>query len=122
RDGRWTLPGGWADLNESPAESVRREVCEESEFSTRVVRLLAVYDKKKHTHPPHPYQAYKLFFLCELLGGEPRHSLETDGVEFFAEEEIPELSSPRVTSGQIARLFELHRHPDPAADFDRPGD
>ena len=120
RDGRWTLPGGWADVNESPAESVVREVYEESGYRTRVLKLLAVYDKKKHDHPPHPIHAYKLFFMCEIVGGEPSHSKETDGVAFFGENEIPELSAARVTPAQIARLFELYRHPEWPTDFDKP--
>jgi hypothetical protein len=56
--------------------------------------------------------------LCELIGGEPAHSVETDGVGFFREDELPELSVMRVTLGQIARLFQHHRHPDWPTDFD----
>src|SRR3954471_16706679 len=31
-DGLWTLPGGWADVNDSPSEAVEREILEESGF------------------------------------------------------------------------------------------
>ena len=55
-DGGWTLPGGWADPNESPKESVEREVFEESGFITEAVRVLAVYDRDKQGHtPPFPF-------------------------------------------------------------------
>lgn len=117
-DGRWSLPGGWIDVNESPAEAVVREIWEESGYETRALKLLAVFDKNKHEHPPTLYHTYKLFFLCELLGGMPTHTLETDGVDFYAEDDLPELSVTRVTAGQIARLFEHHRHPDWPTDFD----
>src|SRR5262245_42148027 len=60
-DGGWTLPGGWADVNESPAEAVVREVFEESGYQTRAVKLLALYDRRKHEHPPHPWHIYKVF-------------------------------------------------------------
>ncbi len=61
-DGRWTLPGGWADILESLREAVEREVFEESGFRTRAVKLLAVFDRSKHPHePPYPYHIYKLF-------------------------------------------------------------
>ena len=117
-DGLWTLPGGWADVNESPGEAVVREVYEESGYRTRAVKLLAVYDRSKHAHTPFPYHVYKLFFQCELVGGVASHSVETDGVAFFPEDRIPELSLLRVTPAQVARLFEHYRHPDWPTDFD----
>jgi len=118
RDGRWTLPGGWADVNDSPAEATVREIYEESGYRTRAVKLLACYDRSKHRHTPHAFHIYKLFFLCELIGGEPADSHETSGAAFFPEDGIPELSLPRVTPEQIARFFEHHRHPEWPTDFD----
>jgi ADP-ribose pyrophosphatase YjhB (NUDIX family) len=118
-DGKWTLPGGWADVNEPPSEAIEREVLEEAGYRAKAVKLLAVYDREKHGHsPPHPYHVYKLFFLCELLGGAPTTSIETDGVDFYPENGIPELSVARTTAKQIARFFEHHRHPDWPTDFD----
>jgi ADP-ribose pyrophosphatase YjhB (NUDIX family) len=117
-DGCWTLPGGWADVGDSPAEAVVREIAEESGYQARAVKLLALYDRNKHGHPPIPYHTYKLFFLCELIGGAPAESAETDGVGFFAESEMPDLSLTRVTPTQIARLFAHYRNPDLPADFD----
>ena len=118
-DGGWTLPGGWADPCESPSEAVVREVFEESGFETRTVKLLAVYDRSKHPHwPPYPHHIYKLFIRCEIAGGSPKISQETDGVEFYREGEIPELSVARVTESQIRRLFEHYRNPHWPKDFD----
>ena len=117
-DGGWTLPGGWADVGDSPSAAVEREIAEESGYRARAVKLLALYDRNKHAHPPIPDHAYKLFFLCELTGGAPASSAETDGVGFFREHELPALSVMRVTHAQIARLFEHYRHPDWPADFD----
>lgn len=119
RDGGWTLPGGWADTNDSPSEAVVREIFEESGFETRAVKLLAVYDRSKHGHtPPYPFHIYKMFFRCEIIGGAAASSSETEGAAFFKEHEIPPLSSSRVTPGQIARLFEHYRHPEWPTDFD----
>jgi ADP-ribose pyrophosphatase YjhB (NUDIX family) len=118
RDRRWTLPGGWADVNDSPAEATVREVYEESGYRTRAVKLLACYDRSKHGHPPYAFHIYKLFFQCELIGGEPADSVETSDAAFFREDEIPELSLPRVTPEQIARFFEHYRHPEWPTDFD----
>jgi len=117
-EGRWTLPGGWVDIGESAGEAVVREAYEESGYRTRAVKLLAAYDRNKHPHSPYPFHVYKLFFQCELLGGAPVLSVETDGVEFFRENELPELSIMRVTAAQVARFFEHLRHPDWPTDFD----
>lgn len=118
-EGRWSLPGGWADVGESPAECVVREVGEESGLETRAVKLLAVLDRSKHPHqPPFAFHVYKLYFLCQLLGGEAKASPETDAVGFFGQGEIPELSISRVTPWQIQRCFEHLRNPNLPADFD----
>ena len=116
-DGLWSLPGGWADVGESPGEGVVREVLEESGYATRAVKLLALYDRNKHAHPPSPYHAYKLFIRCELLSQVPAGSAEAEA-RFFEEDAIPELSVARVTAEQIARFFDHYRHPDWPADFD----
>ncbi|MFO2972733.1 NUDIX hydrolase N-terminal domain-containing protein [Legionella pneumophila serogroup 10] len=59
-DSLWTLPGGWVDINESPSESVIRETKEETGFDVSVIRLLALWDKQKHDHPPQWPHAYKV--------------------------------------------------------------
>jgi ADP-ribose pyrophosphatase YjhB (NUDIX family) len=116
-DGFWSLPGGWADVGESPSEAVVREVFEESGYTTHAAKLLALYDRKKHAHPPFPHHAYKLFIRCELLSQVPAGSAETEA-RFFEEEAIPELSVARVTVEQITRLFDHYRHPEWPADLD----
>lgn len=119
-DGCWTLPGGWVDVGESPSYAVEREIFEESGYQAKAVKLLAVYDRNhpRHGHPPFPYHAYKLFFLCELMGGSASDSCETEEASFFAEGEIPELSLTRVVPSQVVRLFEHYRNPDYLTDFD----
>jgi ADP-ribose pyrophosphatase YjhB (NUDIX family) len=119
-DGLWTLPGGYVDVGESPSIAVEREVYEESGYQTRAVKLLALYDRNhpRHNHPPFEYHIYKLFFRCELLGGAPTDSVETQEATFFARDAIPELSLTRVMPTQIDRLFEHYHHPDWQTDFD----
>ncbi len=117
-DGGWTLPGGWADVGDSPSKAVAREVLEESGYHVRVTRLLAVYDRNKHGHPPHPHHVYKLFFQCEIEGGAPATSIETDDVAFFSVDALPPLSLTRVTPPQIDRLFTLYHQPAAPTDFD----
>ncbi|AIQ62977.1 ADP-ribose pyrophosphatase [Paenibacillus stellifer] len=111
-DGKWALPGGWADIGYSPSEVAAKEIWEESGFEARPIRLLAVMDKKFHGHPPDPYHIYKLFILCEISGGEAAGGVETSEVGFFGEEELPELSVSRNTEAQIRTMFEYLRDPD----------
>jgi ADP-ribose pyrophosphatase len=117
-DGLWTLPGGWADVGDSPAAAVEREVREESGFEVRAVKLAAVYDRNRHPHPPLIHHCWKLFFVCELLGGEPRPSNETEAADFFAPDDLPPLSISRTTPGQIAHMFEHLRDPLRPTTFD----
>jgi ADP-ribose pyrophosphatase YjhB (NUDIX family) len=117
---RWTLPGGWADVNQSPSAGVVREVREEAGIEVTVRKLAAVYDRALHGHmPPHPFHVYKLFFICDVVGGAPQPGSETSEVAFFAENAIPEdLSVARVLPHQISRMFEHARRSDLPTDFD----
>jgi ADP-ribose pyrophosphatase YjhB (NUDIX family) len=117
-DGRWTLPGGWVDVNDAPSEAVAREIFEESGYRARAVKLAALVDKNRHPHPPGVHHIYKLFFLCELLGGEPAASSETDAVEFFPLQALPSLSTGRVLASQIERLYQHRLDPSLPTDFD----
>jgi ADP-ribose pyrophosphatase YjhB (NUDIX family) len=109
-DGLWTLPGGWADVGDSPSEAIRREMVEESGFEVEVVKLCAVYDRSKHPHrPAFPFHLYKMFFLCEITGGEAKTSHETLEVGFFAEDALPPLSEGRVLPFQIKTMFDHYR-------------
>lgn len=117
-DGRWALPGGWADVGESASEVTVREVLEETGFIVRATKLLALLDKTKQGHPGGLFWTYKAFFLCTLTGGSPRTSHETTEVGFFGKDEIPPLSLERNTEAVIRRMFEHVENPDLPADFD----
>jgi ADP-ribose pyrophosphatase YjhB (NUDIX family) len=117
-DGLWTLPGGWADPGEAPSAAAERETHEESGYLVQATRLLAVYDRDRRGHPPMVYSVYKVYFGCEIVGGAPADSTETDGVSFFRVAELPPLSLPRITPDVISRLYEIWRRADRAPDFD----
>lgn len=122
--GRWTLPGGFADVNQTPSFAVEREVWEEAGIKVRAVELVAVHDRALRKHvPPYPFHIFKLFFRCEPMG--PLSDAKGDGHEteearFFAEDELPleELSRGRVLPEQLAMMFEHARRPGRAAEFD----
>lgn len=117
-DGRWTLPGGWVDVNDAPSSAVAREILEESGYQARAVKLAALFDKNRHPHPPGIHHIYKLFFLCELVGGSPATSAETDAVGFFPVHSLPELSTGRVLASQIERLHQHELDRSLPTDFD----
>ena len=118
-DGGWTLPGGWCDVGMTPSENVAREFWEESGFEVEVKRLLAVYDRDRQGHtPPYPFNIYKMFFLCEITGGEATVSNETSDVAFFAMDEIPELSVGRTLPHQLEQFFKQYKDPTLPVSFD----
>ncbi len=104
-DGKWTIPGGWADVGYSPSEVVVKEIEEETGLQSKVVRLLAVYDKKCHKHPPEPYYIYKLIFLCTKIGGALQSGFDMRGASFFSIDNLPELSEDRILESQLRQLF-----------------
>ena len=117
-DGKWTVPGGFADINEWPSLSVTKEIEQESGFTARVLKLAAVHDRAKHNYPAFMFHIWKLLFVCEITGGEARISNETDAVDFFALDALPPLSTGRITEPQIQLLFNHHRDPALPTEFD----
>jgi len=112
-DGKWSLPGGWSDVGFTPVEVVLKEAKEETGFDVRVVRLLAVLDKKCYNHPASPFYIYKMCFLCEICSKDV-DSLTFDILDkgFFALDKLPDLSSDRILPEQIRLLDSLRRNPE----------
>jgi len=104
-DGMWALPGGWADIGFTPSEVVVKEVKEEAGLDIAPVKLLAVYDKKCHAHPPSALHVYKMFILCAITGGTLNPGMETLEAAFFSRDKLPELSVERNTPEQIHLFF-----------------
>ncbi|MGD0709278.1 MAG: NUDIX hydrolase N-terminal domain-containing protein [Anaerolineaceae bacterium] len=117
-DGGWTLPGGWVDVGEPLSKAVEREVREESGYLIKASRLLAVYDRNLHGHPPYLFHSYKLFVQCEVIGKTEADPTETAEPTFYAEGDFPPLSLLRTTPEEISRMFTFLRQPDKPAEFD----
>ena len=117
-DGKWTLPGGWADVNQTPSQCVVREIAEESGFEARALKLAAVHDYQSRNHLHHKDSIYKLMFICEIIGGAARPSNETSEVGFFAVDKLPLLSIGRSTAAQIELMFRHRDNPGLATEFD----
>lgn len=117
-DGGWTMPGGWADVGDTPSKAAEREVWEEAGFHVQAFKIMGVYDANR-TNPLEVFHAFKVVFLCNILDGEARPSPETSEVAFFDEEVIPTvLSRGRTTARQISDAFRALKNPDCSTIFD----
>ena len=118
-DGRWTLPGGWADVGETPSLAVEREVQEETGLTVHANRIVGVYDANRLPGELPLYHAYKLLFLCEQGEGILKTSEETTEVAFFPIDELPSsLSSYRTTPRHIQDAIAVNQNPDIPVVFD----
>jgi ADP-ribose pyrophosphatase YjhB (NUDIX family) len=116
-DGRWAMPGGWADLGNAPASVAEREVWEESGFRVQAEKVVAVLDANR-VEPMEFYHAYKIIFLCRILDGEPRTSYETLAVDFFELSNLPPLSLYRTSESMLQEVFAHVKDPGRPTAFD----
>lgn len=117
-NGLWTLPGGWADLNQSPSGNVIKEMREESGLVVEVVKLVSCWDKDLHDHPRQPEHVYKLLFLCRRTGGEPTTNHETSDVAYFHHHELPDLCPHRSGRAYLEQAWAHHADPSLPTSFD----
>lgn len=119
-DGRWSLPGGWADPGEAPSVAVTREILEETGYHSSAVKLMACWDRDvQGNSPPLPVHVYKLFFLCRRAGTvQSPAALETLDVGWFGLDALPPLSVGRVNRRQLERALAHHRDPSLPSEFD----
>lgn len=116
-DGKWAMPGGWADIGDLPSAMVEREVFEESGFEVKATKVMAVYDANR-IEPLEFFHAYKLIFLCDLLGGSPRSNHETLDVDFFDLNNLPPLSKGRTDESMLQEVFAHVMNPNRPTAFD----
>ena len=108
-DGKWALPGGWADIGYTPSEVAVKETLEEAGMIVEAKNLLAILDKRRHNHPSDLYYIYKVFIACDAIGKAKPDGIETSEAEFFSEKELPALSEQRNTIEQIRMLFNFRK-------------
>lgn len=122
-DGRWCLPGGWAEPALTPSQSVAKEVAEEAGLAVTVDRVVGVFDRTLAPGlPPHAFPIYKLFFLCRVAGSVRRgggpDEAETDAVDWFPPDELPPMSEGRTHPEQLRRALAAVRDPSLPIPFD----
>jgi ADP-ribose pyrophosphatase YjhB (NUDIX family) len=114
----WCLPGGWADVGETPSQAVAKEVREEAGLEVRAVRLLGVFDRDFRGRLRWPAHVYKLFVLCERIAGEPEaDGLETEAAAFFALGSLPPLSM-KTAPEHLERALDVARDASAPTAFD----
>jgi ADP-ribose pyrophosphatase YjhB (NUDIX family) len=106
-DGKWSLPGGWADVGYTPKEIVVKEMKEETGLDVIAARLLAVFDKRMHPHPPQPFYVYKMVFLCRATSAATTKGFDVLDVQYFPIDALPELSEDRILKSQVELLYQL---------------
>jgi len=109
RDGRWSLPGGWVDVNVSVKENTIKEVKEEAGLDVTPDLVIAVQDREKHNLPIYAYKICKVFVLCTAIGGSFKENIETIESGYFALDELPPLALEKNNKEQIEMCFAAHR-------------
>jgi len=99
--GIWLYPTGWADIGYSASEVAVKEVKEETGVDCEVIRPIAVLDGLRLGFTRVPL--YSLVFLCKAVGGElAAHPLETTGVGWFAQDDLPDSLAGYQQWGELA--------------------
>lgn len=118
RDGRWALPGGWVDVDQSVRSNTVKEVLEEAGLEAEPLRLIAVQDRNLRNPPPYIYGVCKIFVLCRALGGQFRPNLETLDSGYFPLDALPPLAEEKTTAQQIELCFKAYLDPNWVVPFD----
>lgn len=83
--GKWSIPWGYVDANDTPDEAAVRESLEEAGIEAQVVGLLGVQNHIDHEGNLRLY----LLYLCHHVSGEPTpDNHETDAARYFSEREL----------------------------------
>lgn len=109
KNGTWSLPGGWCDVDQSVADNVIKETKEEAGLDVAVDKVIAVQDWRRHNACNLPCGIIKIFVLCRILGGSFCENTETTEIGYFGREELPEqLANEKTTAEQILMCFEAN--------------
>ncbi|WP_455614620.1 NUDIX hydrolase N-terminal domain-containing protein [Bacteroides congonensis] len=108
RNGTWSLPGGWVDVNQTVKSNTEKEVEEEAGLKVEATRIIAVQDRNMHNMPPYAYNVCKIFVLCEILSGHFQPNIETTESNYFRLEELPLLAEEKNNEEQIKMCFSAY--------------
>jgi 8-oxo-dGTP pyrophosphatase MutT (NUDIX family) len=109
-NGRWCMPGGLADVGESPAQAAEREVWEETGLHVEARRLVGVFDGRVSLGwEAFALHLYHIAFICERVGGTLALTNETLAFGYFTEEDVTSLPLHRWHTFRIPVAFRVYR-------------
>jgi 8-oxo-dGTP pyrophosphatase MutT (NUDIX family) len=110
---RWALPGGGHEPGESIANTVVREVKEETGYDVEVETITGTYTNPGHVmayDDGEVRQQFSIAFRAKLIGGEKRTSEESSEVEWLTPDEISALNlHPSMRLRLVHALEETNR-------------
>lgn len=119
KNGTWSLPGGWCDVDQSVASNVIKETREEAGLSVTADKMIAVQDWRKHNKCNLPFGVVKIFVLCTPNGGSFHENIETTETRYFGRSELPlQLAVEKTTAEQIQMCFDAYESKDWQTQFD----
>lgn len=86
--GLWTLPAGFVNGGENPAEAAARECLEETGLIVRVTRVLDVISGREHERGAD----FIIVYMAEVVSGEMSPADDADAVEWFERSQLPPLA------------------------------
>ena len=87
----YSLPGGWCDLYDSPADTARNEARQEAGAEIKDLRLVGITNRTPFISPT-SIPNYVIIFEAKLASNLHEHEYETDDVSFFDIDNLPEVS------------------------------
>lgn len=108
---KWTLPGGWVDVNQTLRENVERECLEETGYQVKAESIVSLIDMERAHYPKSPHSIYKIFLLCQIVGGRPLANIEISNITFYPIAQLPELDSFRSSKEDILQAYQHYLNP-----------
>jgi len=101
--GKWSLPGGFVEYDETVESAVVREILEETNLSSEVKELIGVYSEPNRDPRGH---TITIAFLLHIKKGEVRRGDDAADAKFFELKQLPDLSfdHEKIIDDAIRRL------------------
>ena len=117
-DGKWVLPGGWCDYDQTIMSNTVKEVSEEAGLVVEPYRLVGIFDNQKRPYPQSYFHAENAFVLCRVISGEFHENDETTESGYFSLDNLPELNVRKTDERELRLCLEAYHaeHWNPAVD------
>lgn len=99
----YSLPGGWADLYDSPSTTAKNECMQEAGANIEIVRLVGITDRTPFKNPT-SIPEYVIIFEARVIGELQEHEYETDDVGWFDVDNLP-LISKKTSKEELNRFI-----------------